>query len=204
MPVEDSQGSFLTPQKASGDRAVIEASYEEGLTSLARLAAFGRAGQFDDPYGDVGARQSQLASDDLVHLAISMRRLIAATETYAASKNIHIPKIKFLREKQRVSGTKIVGKVSLWSLLNIIVHSTKLVVVADDLDVLHDLTEESVLDVALDIRNRRLRPACLAHSEERAPVVFHFLALCEGASRMIEIASDSAAEAGVYLGYFYK
>ena len=76
---DDNQLPLLPEDTAGADKATIKSSYELALTSLARLAAYGQAGEYLGVDSEVGTRQTQLATDDLLHLSISLRRLITAT-----------------------------------------------------------------------------------------------------------------------------
>lgn len=202
---DDDQISFLEGVTPKGDKTVVTSSYELALTSLARLAAYGIAGEYDGVDNEVATRQTQLATDDILHLSISLRRLVTATGIHSKAKNITIPRIRFRQVDRYGYTTYIDGAYDLWSIIGKAIHSAEIEIFNYSEQLLRGrLSIEDSYRLARDREEYRFPPVCFLKTENGQDVLFHVSALCEAADEAIEVAADQATQFEIYLGAFYN
>ncbi len=186
------------------DKTVVATSFGLALTSAARLAAYGDAGEYLDGHGEIGSRQTQLAIDDIVAFSISLRRLTTALDLYDYAKTLTVPR---LRLQLAVDGNvlpTIVDSVDTWSLINKLVHSVEIQLYQYPDQVLPNLTIVEAYQLSLERAALKFRPVCRVRSDSGQRVLFHVLALCEAGSNLLDKASETAAEHSIFLGSLFE
>lgn len=202
---EDDQLSFLEGATLKADKVIVTSSYELALTNLARLVAYGISGAYAGVSGEVAIRQTQLATDDILHLSISLRRLITATGIHSKAKNISVPRVRFRQTDLYGFTTYIDGTYDLWSLIGKAIHSVEIELLSDSTQLLRGrLGFWESYQLRRNKDQYRFPPVCFLKTESGQEVMFHLAALCEAADEAIEAATDHATNFGIYLGSFYN
>lgn len=185
------------------DKTVVTTSFELAVTGAARLAAYADVGEFIDDEGEIGTRQTQLAIDDAVSLAISLRRLITALDLHGEAKAIDVPKLALAYTPDHAIVEQIVDRVDLWSLINKLVHSVEIEIVQFSYQAIPSLSIAQAYRLALERRSKRIRPVCRIRSDNGQTVQFRLLTLCEAAGKMLSLATEKAISAKIYLGSMF-
>ncbi|WP_417308896.1 hypothetical protein [Devosia sp.] len=206
--MSDDQQSFKFNDDARtiADRTVVKNSYELALNSLSRLSSYGSAGESVDAHGEVATRQTQLATEDVLHLAISLRRLISANQIHNRAKNISVPSISFRSADRYGVNSFIDGEYTLWSALNKLIHSTELRLLNFSFEALLEsrmLTASDIYHLTLNRHQYRFPPVCILKTENGQQAKFHVSALCDAAGDALEAAEEKAGEINIFLGSLY-
>ena len=190
-------------QPLRGDHAVIRQSYDEVVRSVARLASYGVAGELLELGADVTNRQTQLAIDDLIHLAIAGRRLIKSVSSSKDAKNIRIPQIRLLEDGRHIIGHRIHSMIDVLDALNRLVHSVSVNVIGYEWQAL-DLSVENALARYMRLGPTKLMPVCAVTNEKNETAIFHVISLCHAMSEVLDLAAQRGIQHELYLEDFFK
>ena len=204
MSSEDDQLSLLHDIAPVADEAIIRNAYEQALIRVARLASYGETGELLELSSDVTSRQTQLAIDDLIHLAISTRRLVDAVAIESSARNICVPTIKLNRVNNQISGFHISGEVPLRTVLNKIVHSTSIDILNFGFQAIGGLPSSEVYRQIINRHDHKIKPLCFVRADTKTALVFHVAGVCEAASQLLEIAADKASDSHIFLEDLFR
>jgi hypothetical protein len=191
--------SAVSTSSLAADHHLIKHSYDQAVMRTARLASYGESGELLELSSDIIGRQTQLAVDDMIHLAISLRRLIDGVAIESSALNIDVPLIILLRHENRIVGHRVDGAVALRTLVNKLIHSTRIEIINFGYQSMPDLSEREALAQILDLAGNKIRPVCAVRADTKTRWLFHLSELCVAASKLLEIAADKAADARLLL-----
>lgn len=178
------------------NEAVIRHAFEQAVLRLARLSLFADRGEAAGLSYTVTERQEQLAVDDCLHLAISLRRLIDAL----ALRELSLTRV--ISTPARAGSIKPVGDLpttNLHELLNKIIHSQFIELYAFSFQVERDDDVEEAYKKVINKEDFRIDPLIAVRSDRGPVSIVSMNDFCLACDEIIEAAEDHASEQKIYL-----
>jgi hypothetical protein len=180
---------------------IVRHAYGEALSRTARLAAYGEAGETKIESYEVSEKQSQLALDDLVHLAISLRRLSEAAGIYGALQGESLPLVQIQGALDAFT-VRTVGAIKLVDVINRLIHSRYVSLLNYTFE-----TDRSsdIVTVSNYFKNRhkyRVQPICFVRSDVGDTLHFQVADFCSGSAKLLDTAADACQEQKIFLEQF--
>jgi len=185
-------------------KAIIRHAYEATIDRVARLTTYVMAHELGDSEYELTERCRRLAIDDLILLAVSMRRLIEATKLVAICQNAQISTAKFLVEDYRANVFRD-EKTSVWETLGTIIHSRSIQIWDNEVQlvVLERFTRDAIDDETLRLKSKRLNPICYIKSDKKQTCIF-LDELCSRSTEILENVRDECDKNKIYLDSMFS
>lgn len=182
------------------NEAVIRHAYEQTANRLARLSLFAENGEAKGLSFAVTYRQEQLATDDVLNLAIACRRLIDALSMRELSLSRNVLALAPGVQWQAVSGRP--ANISLHETLNKIIHSSFIEIFGFTFQLRPEADIQEAYSMVLEKEKFRI-PPLLAVKSDRGPLSLCDLRdFCLACDEVLQAASDLAGEQSVHLEEF--
>jgi hypothetical protein len=181
----------------------LHRAYEAVMDRCARLLSFASSRSYDT-WINIDERQTALAIDDLVALALHARRLINDAHFSGFARNVSVPTITAEYHGDHYRFPKRGDYVAITRLFNVIIHHDLIEIYRDSGDLLvHALRAHGTRLALDDILRHEIQqfPAKLMMKSDKSDVVFvdlsEFLLLF--VERVLDPLVDRCADGGVYL-----
>jgi hypothetical protein len=117
------------------DEGLCRQTYGDIVDLCARLAAYGTS-SFPDliGHGHYESRAKELATRDIIFLAISVRRMAELTKSYALLKGKSIPRFTAHRRDKRLEIEEADESFDAWMVVGNIIHAKTIKILKDDAD----------------------------------------------------------------------
>lgn len=181
------------------DRVIVRQAYESAITHVARLSMYACGITAPHIEYELAERCRKLALDDLVAGALSMRRLIDATELVPYCQHAWLPSAKI--EGDQFSEHALRGNpLSVWQVFGAVVHARRLELIDEKFSLaMHagkrgtDIAEERHTDASVPIT-----PICYVKSDHRELRFFleDFTGRCQS---LLEAARKVASQHRLHL-----
>jgi hypothetical protein len=116
--------------------------------------------------GELDARQIALAIDDLVIFSLNARRLIDDTDMRTLAQNVNVATFKIVQRPETWEFEKGEEKISVWRLVNIIVHHETLELLRSTFDLLLKVLPDPVEALLHDKRSVKYPAMLLVKSDQ--------------------------------------
>jgi hypothetical protein len=179
---------------------VVRHAYEQTANRLARLSIFAETGEVGGYTYEVTFRQAQLATDDVLNIAIACRRLIDTLLLREISLSRRI--LAVAPGMQWPADIPPPTEHSLHDTLNRIIHSSYIEVISFT----YQLTRQSTFAEtwkAVSHREEFRIPTLLCVRSDRGPLSFcHLSDFCQAIDEILDASQEVAAEHRIFLGEF--
>ncbi|MCP8885024.1 hypothetical protein NIM87_16055 [Devosia sp. XJ19-1] len=185
----------MTPKET-----IVRHAYEQTAVRLARLACFAETGEVGGYSYEVTFRQAQLATDDVLNVAIACRRLIDSLSLRNLSLTRRVsalsPDTLWADEKTKPEDQ------TLHDTLNKVIHSSFIEIFSFSYQMKDNIDFTSTLEMITNRELYRLKPV-LFFKSDRGPMSFCDLRdLCLALDEILDASQEAAAEHKIFLGEF--
>lgn len=190
-----------TPRRFN--KSLVRQSYANAIDTTARLTTYSLAQRLVHTDDEVAERCRQLAADDLVHLSISLRRLIESTSLYDRANNVWVSKLKFASNDFEARAIRS-DVISLWKVLGVVVHS-RMIEVVDSETALAVWFSDDRWDTLMKrafYKPQWIDPVCLVRSD-RTKEAFHLSEFSGQAAILLECAREACDAQGLFLSSLF-
>ena len=188
------------------NKAIIKHAYEASIDRIARLTTYVMAKSLHTADEEVSERCRRLAVDDLILLAISMRRVVEVTNLVALCQNKHVSTAMFGVENNHVEVYRV-DNVSVWQALGVIIHSRTIEVWDDEIQliVLDQFRRRNgaseMLESVVGVKSKRIDPICYIKSDKQG-ICICLDELCWRSGELLEAVRDACDEQNIFLDHF--